>query len=223
MEYGALVGREGHISTEKSGKVLVAQCCKYLSWPEWPVAQLRCSRWSAKDLFLRSWSACAPIQNPNSSLIGKLAKLYTFTTVFACICIVSNCSGRSHGKQMPPAATKPAMLSSTSLSTAAPYCSSWKWMWINPKVMNCISQPYDLPIWQSWGTSAPIGRISKCGLCEYRWASCEQLEQLRIHKSDGQEACHSLSEKSSCGLRKVFLNSPCLAVPKSNIYAEERR
>ena len=30
MEYGALVGREGHISTEKSGKVLVAQCCKYL-------------------------------------------------------------------------------------------------------------------------------------------------------------------------------------------------
>lgn len=99
-----------------------------VSWPEWLVAQLRCSRWSAKDLFLRSWSACAPIQNPNSSLIGKLAKLYTFTTVFACLCIVSNCSGRSHGKEMPPAATKPAMLSSTSLSTAAPYCSSWKWM-----------------------------------------------------------------------------------------------
>ena len=50
-------------------------------------AQLRCSRWSVRDLFLRSWSACAPIENPNSFLTGKLAKLYIFTILYYSLCM----------------------------------------------------------------------------------------------------------------------------------------
>lgn len=52
-------------------------------------------------------------------------------------------------------------------------------------------------------TNGPRSR-SKTLVVKLLYLSCMTDKQT-------PKACHSLSEKSSCGLRKVFLNSPCLA------------